>query len=169
MDRAANLLPWAAAISAGAFGASAAIVRSHPSAVMQQVFPYVLLVCAGVGLPVALTYRGDRTMSIPILSGVGFVLVALAAKALGFFSGLGGEAAGWALAVAIFVLPFVIAKFAIIGGIVALPLAALILVLSGELRAAAKGASIYDLPFAGLRMAVLLLLTFAPLSIYLSI
>jgi hypothetical protein len=166
MDRAVNLLPWLAAISFSAFAASAAIARFHPAATIELVFPYALLVCAGIGVPVAMTYRPDRTWTGPILVGIGLVLVVLVAKGLGFFSGLGGEAAGWVLAFAVFVWPIVIAKFAIIGGIVALPLGALILWLSGELGAAAKGVSVYDLPFGGLRVAVLLLLTFAPLGIY---
>jgi hypothetical protein len=61
MERAAKLLPWAAAISFGALAAAIIIALfRHEMSLLggtQKAFPHALLVCIAVGAPMALGFR----------------------------------------------------------------------------------------------------------------
>jgi len=155
----ATWLPWTAAIAFGAL--VGAWVFSAFLSDVRTAYPYALGLSAVVGVPMAMRYRGDRDWGrAGIMVAIGVVLVVLARSCSS-----GGGVAGVILAVlqvSLFVA--MAARLSFFG----LPTATLILSLSGEWRAMAQGTSVANLPYGGLRVAVLLVLTVAPLALYAS-
>jgi hypothetical protein len=154
MVRATWFLPWAAAISVGAL-AGAGFLSVFPVD-FWTVYPYELGLSALVGVPMAMHFRGGRMWGrVGLIAAAGVVALLLAR------SRSGGES----VQLLVVVLYFIVV---LCPAFVGLPVAALVLALSGEWLALAQGMSVANLPRGGLRVAVLLLLTLAPLALFAS-
>jgi hypothetical protein len=160
----AIFLPWMAAASVGALAAAA--IRSNGN--FPTVFPYALGLCGLAGAIGFLWFRVSRTLAGTAMIGAAVLLVVLAGAYLSPFF----EAGDMAIPIAIFyVIPFGVLTLGIVAlyfCLVVLPVGALLLYVSGEFKAQREGlgVSVFDLPWGGWRTAVLLVLTFAPLSVY---
>jgi hypothetical protein len=175
VGRVVQFLPWAAAISVGALAGAFAFVhlgltighRPGPeSLTVAAVFPYALAVCAAVGMPVALWFRGARGWVIPVMMTSVFVAAVYIYKLLPHWGP--GEAAAWGLAITIFfIIPFgllVLVQITLCLACVALPAGALVLLISGEIEALRRGVPVFDLPHTNLRFGLLLLVMLAPFA-----
>jgi hypothetical protein len=151
----ATWLPWSAAI---AFGALAAAGLLSLLLDFRTAFPYALGLSALVGVPMAMRCRGGRAwgrIGTVVAAGVVVLLDA------GWCASGGTEGQVFAM---LLLLVGLAACLAFVG----VPAAALVLALSGEWLALPQGTSVADLPHGRLRVAVLLLLTVAPLALYTS-
>jgi len=159
----ATILPWAAALSFGAFVGVLPFGSNFARA-----FPAAIGVCLVIGVPIALFRRGYGEFLKPFAVILGLAGLVVMTAVLGDLRGLQGEAGGWILAITIFyVLPIALAcaaAFAVLAGSTVLG----VLYFSGEISASREGMSILDLPYPRLRAALLLLLAIAPPALRLS-
>ena len=164
MMRAANFLPWVAALS---FGAFVAVLPTLPfGARFTLVFPIALGVCSMLGIPIALRWRANAgwlLMPVGIVVGLGIVIALI--SAITSLRNMGGEAANWVLAFTVsstlVFLPIALVIAMVILVVAAIP-AVMVLFLSGEVAALRRRVSIYDLPYPRLRASLLVLLAIAP-------
>lgn len=168
MERAVNALPWTAAISFGAGVCATVVALLSPSiyapythdalSAFRKAFPGMLGMNMLIWLPVALWARSDLAWKVIGTALAGVVLLLLIADP---FSPKQYVDGGVRLLRA---LDFILV--ALCFGVCSLPTSALILVLSGERSAIRKGTWISELPYLGLRIGLLLLLTLLPLVGY---
>jgi hypothetical protein len=182
MRRWLNFLPWAAAISIAAFAMAAVyigllaglgplVVKGRHPMTVAMILPVALGFCLAVGLPIALWFRAGRGWAVTLFLVMVGAVVLLILSAVGkFFHGATGEAAGWMTAIFVFyILPLgllfllpALSSLAFVG----LPVGALVLFLSGEMKAIRQGVSVLDLRHGPLRVGVLAALTAAPALAY---
>ena len=175
MERTVNALPWAAAISFAA-GVSSTVIalivskdfidiyfqESRGLSPFRWMFPTAFAANALFWLPVALWARADRRWAAigTILAGVVAVLLLTQPFAPRSYHqpGVG--------VIKIFNFVLNVIPLSLCVALCSLPTGAMVLVLSGERKAIAKGTWISELPYPYLRVGLLLLLTFLPLVAY---
>ena len=112
MMRAANFLPWVAALSFGAF--VAVLPALYFGARFALVFPVALGVCSVPGIPTALLYRGKARwlMLLGIVLGLGLLIALI--WAIASLSNVRGEAAGWVFGITISLIVYGLAMLPIV-------------------------------------------------------
>jgi hypothetical protein len=182
MRRWLNFLPWAAAISLAAFAASAvyasrfALIHlimgsAHRLPTVTTMLPVSLGACLVVGVPLAIWFRGSRAWAMTLLLVIIGAVVLGTVLAVGtYYKGATGEAAGWLTMIALFwIVPlglaFLLPALALLV-FVSLPTGALVLFLSGEMKAIRQRVSVLDLRYGRLRVGLLVALTAAPALAY---
>jgi hypothetical protein len=182
MKRWLNLLPWAAAISLAAFAASAVYASqfalfhlifssAHLLPTMTTMLPAALAACLVVGVPLAIWFRASRAWAVTLLLVIiGAVVVGIVYLVGRYYQGATGEGAGWLTMIAVFwIVPlglsFLLPALELLV-FVSLPTGALVLFLSGEMKAIRRRVSILELPRGRLRLGLLAALTAAPALAY---
>jgi len=179
MRRWLNFLPWVAAISVAAFAGVLVYLQvlkffrpaTGLSQAVQHMFPIAFGLCFALALPLAVWLRVSRGWAVTIFLVIAGTVALLLVSAVGrYYHGASGEAAGWLTMIALFyVLPVGLLLLVPVVGCVAfvcLPAGALVLFLSGEMKAIRRNMSILDLPHGRLRSGLLALVALAPLTAF---
>ena len=182
MARVVNFLPWAAAISLAAFAAAAVYASrfaifhmifssAHRLPTMTTMLPAALGACLVIGVPLAIWFRAGRAWAVTLLLVmIGAVVLGIVSLVGTYYQGATGQAAGLLTIIAVYWIvtlgqTFLLPALALLV-FVSLPTGALVLFLSGEMKAICRRVSIFDLPRGRLRVGLLAVLTAMPALAY---